>query len=349
MHGYFERALGFDRSESPVVPRAMQAGVFQKPSRILMCFVCVLCLAQGAIALGNDQAKDETRKPDAINSGFVFVDGKYLDAPYRVEARDLAVYVNGVQASRKEVLEPYKKYCFDHDPAMPKGLTRNMSLEDCAKVKEPGGQSFIDAKMGYLFTHFGYEEAFKKAVEFYRSLPCVKSLEQDERRFWVLTENGGRKICICIASPNMRRVNKIYGPGGTGPEPRKYYEERVELVKQQYEQYLKDNKCLLIFIYKRGVDTFDERECAAMLPKVIEAMRSKTLSDKGKRDKLVSLGFFPESTNIICDKFISNFGASLQLDKRANALVEEVKKKYGPGAQYPTKEDQLKEIQQKER
>ena len=81
-----------------------------------------------------------------------------------------------------------------------------------------------------------------------------------------------------------------------------------------------------------------------MLPKVIEAMRSRTLSDKGKRDKLVSLGFFPESKGIICNKFISNFGASTQLDKRANALAEDVKKKYGPGAQYPTKEVGLKEI-----
>ena len=332
------------KPESPVDPRVMRAGVFQKPSRILMCFACVLCLAQGAIALGNDQAKDEARKPDVINSGFVFVDGKYLDAPYRVEACDLAVYVNGVQASQKEELEPYKKYCFEHDPGMPKGLTRNMSLEDCSKVKEPGGLPFDTAKLQYLFSHFSYDEAYKNAVEYYRSLPCVKSLERNKDGIWVLEGYDGDKRHISFAGWKMRQINKIYGPGGTGPEPGKYYEERVDLIKQRYEQYLKDNKCLLIFLSQRGVDTFDERECAAMLPKVIEAMRSRTLSDKGKRDKLVSLGFFPESKGIICNKFISNFGASTQLDKRANALAEDVKKKYGPGAQYPTKVVGLKEI-----
>ena len=37
---------------------------------------------------------------EPIETGFVFVDGTYLDAPYTVEAHDLAVHVNGLRVTK---------------------------------------------------------------------------------------------------------------------------------------------------------------------------------------------------------------------------------------------------------
>ena len=70
----------------------------------------------------------------------------------------------------------------------------------------------------------------------------MKSLERNKDGIWVLEGYDGDKRHISFAGWKMRQINKIYGPGGTGPEPGKYYEERVDLIKQRYEQYLKDNK-----------------------------------------------------------------------------------------------------------
>lgn len=283
-------------------------------------------------------AQNNADSPEEINSGFVFVDWKYLEAPYKIEERDLAIYINGVKVTREDEVEPLKKCCFDYDPGLPEGVPKDATMESIyQEPKVPGGRSSLSAKLGYLFSHYSYEEAYKKAIETYRSFPCVKSLERDHTG-WLLECYNGTKSYISIVDPVLYDVNRIYGPGGTGPKPRKFHEKRVEKRLKKVKDALKTNRCFFIITPGR-MNSCEEVEAANFLPEVVEVLKSDILSGEEKKGELISLGILSRGSSKTFQIDYSNFEENDQLDERIVALRELVKEKYGSETLHPVERD----------
>ena len=51
----------------------------------------ILFIGCSAFAQEDENIKSGT----PINSGFVFIDGKYIEPPYEVKRKGLAIYING--------------------------------------------------------------------------------------------------------------------------------------------------------------------------------------------------------------------------------------------------------------
>ena len=77
---------------------------------------------------------------EEINSGFVFYNGKYVEAPYRVERRDLAVFINGIQI-RRGLKWPPRDLRVNEDPGMPDGVTSAGGLAALDTVRGPNGDT----------------------------------------------------------------------------------------------------------------------------------------------------------------------------------------------------------------
>ncbi len=99
-------------------------------------------------------------------TGIAFVGGRYMDAPYQLERRGLAIYLNDLEVDRLEW--PSKFYRRD-DPPLPPGIDRDSRLVDI--------EEWLYRKLGYYQSHFPPLVAAKRTVEAYRDVPCIARID----------------------------------------------------------------------------------------------------------------------------------------------------------------------------
>ena len=274
---------------------------------------------------------------EPIETGFVFVDGAYLDAPYAVEAHDLAVHVNGLRVTKPLVWPPLQEYLFDHDPGFPDGITRNTSLKDALNVREPGGMLFDTAKQRYLFSHLPYDEAYRRMEEYYRSLPCVEDMHQDTNGTWILRAFNGKTLRIVFGEANIRRLSEWYGPEGDGPPPLSEYEGAVENRAERIRERLEKGD--LFLLYSDGTETsFAERRAAALLPEMVAALKSG-MNTEAKSQELYSLGAVQRGDEHHARLLIEAWEQSPTLEERVEILRETVRARCGEDALRPAVRD----------
>ena len=156
--------------------------------------MAVVCLGV-TLSLTTFLQAEELNQP--IETGFVFIDGKYIEAPYIVERRDLAVSINGIQITKEFEWPIINEYAFDHDPGMPSNITKDMTLDESFSLKEPTRNiRYIAAKQWYLFSRFSYEEAYEKTIKFFEDLPNIKSLTKIPGKGWVIESY----VCLLYTS-----------------------------------------------------------------------------------------------------------------------------------------------------
>jgi len=71
----------------------------------------------------------------SINSGFIFIDGRYLDAPYIVSRKGLGIFVNDVFVKKSAVQWPPVDMRVKEDPGFPSldGITENTTFDEFTK------------------------------------------------------------------------------------------------------------------------------------------------------------------------------------------------------------------------
>jgi hypothetical protein len=118
---------------------------------------------------------------DAINSGFFFFDGNYIDAPYKVSRRGLAIYVNDAMI-RKPIAWPPRDVRVDKDPGIPSGLTQTSTFEDIDYTDDRKNRldSPFSRKFRYLAQHFPQEVVVKEMIKWFRRLPFVGSADREQ-------------------------------------------------------------------------------------------------------------------------------------------------------------------------
>ncbi len=298
---------------------------------VLLLLTLVAMILHVTPAGGQESSGFGTFRGEPVDRGFVFWEGRYLDAPYSVDRVELAVHINGIQVTQPLPWPPEVRYRFDHDPGFPAGLTRQSTLEEALRIREPGGLLFDTAKQWYLFTHHPYDEAYERVTDYYRNLPCVRDMYRDENGIWVLESFQGEIRRIQFGGSRMRMVSEMYGPDGTGSPSRDEYVERVEALRQRYERRLEKGDCFFLF---SGADeiAISEERAAVLLPEALSVLRSSSLSAAAKQEELVSLGVLPRETSGLCERFVAGFETSSQLDVRLESLRSAVLLESGPDA-----------------
>jgi len=132
--------------------------------------------------------QDETRKP--IKTGFVFIDGKYIDAPYKIKIKKDIIYINNnpiwLQNPNQNNGEMPK---IKDDPGMPPDSIN--TLNKFWGYKNSKNVSFFSSKAIYYYSHYKPEIAENKIKEFFSSLPFIKSTYEDPKLgFTIVTERN---------------------------------------------------------------------------------------------------------------------------------------------------------------
>lgn len=129
----------------------------------------------------------------SINSGFVFIDGKYIKPPYLFKKVENAVYLNGRQFSTT-YKEPVPLIKTDN-PGFPE-ITKETTWDEYSNLINPKtGNTFIHDKLYYLnYTYSKPKIAQAKFEKYVRSLPNVKSYLDGE----ITTFNGEKKLFLFV-------------------------------------------------------------------------------------------------------------------------------------------------------
>ena len=129
----------------------------------------------------NRQYQEEIKRKNKVEgdkySGWVFIDGKYIDAPYTVKRKGLAIYINGIQVTKE--FEPEKDpFAINGKVGYPPNLNDSSSLDDLLKIiNKELGISYFEANCNYFSKNYNAEDALDSIVQYYKNAPNILSVE----------------------------------------------------------------------------------------------------------------------------------------------------------------------------
>jgi len=261
---------------------------------------------------------------EPIDSGYVFTNGQYLDAPYRVIRKGIGYFINDIMVSKADVPGwpwPPPERIVKEDPGFPPGITKDTTLEEMDELS--------DRKYLYLYQNFPEEVAIQKLTEYYASLPCVRSATFTGVTYIDLVMIDGRKI-----GKDMK-----IGPKTSWWDPvnTPTYEEVLEELKEMHlfwEKQLLGGSCIIFFQFppdskfgvRYGDDIISPVGVYQGLPEVIEILKSDiTLQEKKEEMKeLTKEVYFNANLSLPADLSVP-FKTTPQLERRINEIKEKRK------------------------
>lgn len=231
-----------------------------------------------------------------IETGFVFLDGKYLDAPYTVSRKGGSVYINEHWVYRTAGDDKPPLMAHPEKVKLPEGIDKNTSLYD-----KRMGEYFRNMIAAVQATHTR-EEEIKIMEAVYRKLPFIKDAKVDEKEPDLLhvTTYRGETSTIGLATP--RRKPRT--------DNKSRYEE-AKIWRKSFDRGLQEGVCYFLFTRGGHVTCGNPREA---LPVILRILQSDNPVEKKLKDlKEAGYPWFASGTFL---KQVTNFSTSPQLKQR---------------------------------
>jgi len=282
-------------------------------SSMVVQFIAVFCCVPFVFSeepRSADQLKkfgETVGKP--VESGFVFVDGRYINAPYRVCRRGLRILISDTPIAewKQRPLPDEEQKAASDDPGMPKGISEKSSWDDYCKL----GHGAL--KYRYLEQHFGSDGAMPRMLEYYRQLPFVKSVTLKRARDFssvlIKCRNGGEEL---VDLRGLRPSGDI--------RTKKDIVDTLDGRRLHFEERLKAGACF--FLSTKGPTLwFGRKKAARDLNLIVGILRSEKALEE-KRSLLQRMGMLPPHPTGF-SALLTSFKGSEQLDDRISALVRD--------------------------
>ncbi|MBI4646259.1 MAG: PKD domain-containing protein [Bacteroidia bacterium] len=265
-----------------------------------------------------------TKKFPPVDTGYVFIDGEYIESPYIVEIKELTIFINDRPVSQKREWPEKNPYYFDHDLSIPPELTQNSTIDDMLKAVEPSEHHhYIAAKAYYLFSHFEANEAQEKIVEYVRSFPNVKSLTGKDEVYTIETWNGETRSVI-IGGSQMVLNSKKWGPKGKGGRKGKGVIESLKKNAEYEVKFLKDGS-LRFYANSTNYSAAYSDEAEKRLTLLIKTMEDNSKSKEEKEQILLQnrIVLAPNQAKV----FVEHWSSNNQLNGRVKKIEDHKKKR----------------------
>jgi len=257
---------------------------------------------------------------EPIDAGFVFIDNRYIDAPYVVSREEGEVFINGQRVFRAEFAEEFPTG--DVDPQLPAGLTKDTSFYD-PRVKE-----YIRQKAAYVRKGYPVDQQPRILEKAFRALPFVQEVAIDPERATLinLRTRTGELFPIALGNSGRRPL-----AGRTGVIT------QAEVWRKDLQVRLPLGDCFMFFS-RGGMVTFNRGRAADVLPGVVEILRgSDEPARKIERLRNERLLHVDAESHLALAK---EFAASAQLEARLAELKRptppDPSSKHGPEAPSPS-------------
>jgi hypothetical protein len=274
-----------------------------------------------------------TAEEKIISTGFLFVDGKYIDIPYRVTIDGDFVKVNGVPVDRKRRSRPMSMPVDADDPGVPGWITENTTLGELVTAEDGSARGLVYKKWYYLVRTHPPKKAVTELVKYVEALPCISKVKlgtRGENEYYadlLVTSKKGKLLVMMFSSPPRKaKTGRIKGvapttqakaSSSTEPLPKEDL-DRLHRSKRQIVRLLNANNAVLIYGPRGPTNSFGQELVARRFSLIIETMRSGKSREEKKRI-LIAMGIHPAT-----DEFMANFQPSVQLEKRLASLIRKL-------------------------
>ncbi|MCD4684041.1 MAG: hypothetical protein K8R86_12220 [Bacteroidales bacterium] len=282
-------------------------------------YISLLCLVFMVFQLNiHGQSNIDYTQP--VESGFFFLNGKYVEAPYIFEVNNLAIYINGLQLDKQIQYPIFDNRVFE-DPGIPKGLSQNLTLVAIDSIRTDEGDIWILRRLRYFVQNYPEEESYVMCVDFLRSLPFIKSVEKykDSLGTIELIDYKGNSKLLWI-SPHE------YSPPPTLEE----LEQALERQKIRLIDRLIKGECKFYFS-NQGEMSISRIKAAKILPDVLQTLESAELNSETKKELLDEYGLVQMNNSrnqILIDNYIRNTQLHYRLEQLRIKLIEEYGETY---------------------
>lgn len=275
---------------------------------MLLISLCVLTAleSQAAEKGGNPTTGVVFTSSQPISNGFVFVEGQYVEAPYVVSRKDLAIYINDRLIANyaplvKEIPKPESEL-----PSLPTNITVNSTPYDKDVV------DYMVRVRIYLSSHYKRSELADEIEKVYKALPCVKDVRRNsDKTSATVTYTDGHTInenlIPLTRKPVITPTNAVEYVSRTC----RNYVERLE--KGDFYGFANEGTGASIFTFSVGT-------AKEFLPGFVKVLRSSQ-DDETKAKQLREMLRLSPITKETSREFVTNLCPSKQLDERVEALT----------------------------
>jgi len=237
---------------------------------------------------------------EPIDKGIVFLNGKYVETPFRIERRGLGLFING-KMIRRPMEWPVKEYAGITDPDLPAEINNESSINDEIV------NDYLLRKHTYIYKHNRNEER-ELMEQVYRNLPFVTEAKIDEKRPHILhlTTTEGLSVSQSL----------IYMRGRKIEFDKASVLQCVETERTHYLEALQEEACF-IFSGKGGRTRLSKKSIKEKLPVMLDILKSNESSGQKMQElRQNRINISDESLKELVD----HFSPSSQLETRINEI-----------------------------
>jgi len=246
-----------------------------------------------------------------INSGFVFVDGVYLDAPYTVTRRGSGILVND-----EVIVQPLPEWPLPTPEPLP---TENPkvppSLERTTPHQHPDVLGYIRTKLAYIKANYPETELSTRFSEALESLPCVERVKGGTPTTVTVEWTDGDVTSIRIVPPARASLpmdeNSIRG--------------RLDGERARLEKKLAKGKGVFYFS-DGGEINVSKNRIEERLPILFDILASDQSTEKKFQAVRETMGWQVVKKDGYGSTLVTHFKSSPQLEAR----IAELRRKNGP-------------------
>ncbi|MBI5725958.1 MAG: hypothetical protein HZA50_18505 [Planctomycetes bacterium] len=282
--------------------------------------------------------------PASINTGFVFIGGKYLESPYTVTVKDENVLINDVVMYHRNIKKETTTAVATHninsnvDPGVPSWVNENTKIKDILDGTDGTRIGPIENKWLYLVKTRPPKEAAYAIRDYVQSLPCIKEakikskLREDTYNvsiriiprnteklpeYGIVLEYAGNDTFL---DNNNRATSKgcnfanninIVSSKNDSEEKNAIYD-----MAQLIIEWLDSNGVIMYSQSSSPTIMAGKNNVASEFPLILETLKGK----KTKKDKISIIERMGYSN---AEELVNNYMPSEQLDRRIKDLVEE--------------------------
>jgi len=221
---------------------------------LVLFFTLSNCLAQDDAY--NSINKREKTKNQKIKSGYVFIDGKYFEQPYKVKRKGLSVFINREKIFSIE--KPHNPLKLKSKPEMPlETLNQNSSLNAISAIKNKEyNLSYIRLIRLFYLENYDFDSACDSIKAFYSTLPNVKSIEPHKKSNYTFEIHAYNGEIVIFSLKNGRTFNKKYGPARKNTFSRRNLIRSTEAMISYISEELLDNSLLFLFTDETSLKSY---------------------------------------------------------------------------------------------